>query len=337
MNETLIQPPKIGPQLPIYPALPQIVRITGAALSGTNVYPALTDQYSGALAFRDREPCWFFEPNGTACGVGYYNARLIGSFPVVGDPHFGSVTPAPLYAGRNASGAAGTTINVSDGVTVFPGINTVQFPVGTVTAGGGTAIYTPAADEHDINRWKHSAQWHTANNSGGIVAGYSLNAGYWQAIPVILTGNRRVTDLGFWLVGAGGAGNLAEMALYNVASDAAVLPNAVVAGASVTNFDISALSDQMVTLTPAGATITPGLYWLFISSKFSIGVLAVSGIVPPLMCVPSGGSIVQVQWLKTATGGNPFPSGFPNNPFSLATDYVGSNNPNGPFLAWKFT
>ena len=90
--------PDLRPDLPDYPALPDCVRTTGAALAGTSVYPAMLCQYTGGLVFRDRVPCWVTEPNGILLSPGYYDCRLVGSFPLVGDPYRGAQPQYPLYA-----------------------------------------------------------------------------------------------------------------------------------------------------------------------------------------------------------------------------------------------
>lgn len=88
-------PPDFGPSYPDYPAIDSFVRTTGPALAGLNVYPAIAQQpvFSGGLpAFRDRETVWLFEPNGIVLGPGFYDARLIGSYPP------GQAGAVPLYA-----------------------------------------------------------------------------------------------------------------------------------------------------------------------------------------------------------------------------------------------
>lgn len=79
MNEP-DEAPFYGPQLPLYPAIEQVCRVYASALAGTNVYPAYMQQYAGALAFRDREPCYVVEPNGITLRAGRYDCRLVGSY-----------------------------------------------------------------------------------------------------------------------------------------------------------------------------------------------------------------------------------------------------------------
>jgi hypothetical protein len=82
MNSEPIQNPFFGPADPVYPPLPQVLRTTGQALPGTNVYPAFTEQFTGNIAspFRDREPAYLLEPNGIILQLGYYDARLVSSY-----------------------------------------------------------------------------------------------------------------------------------------------------------------------------------------------------------------------------------------------------------------
>src|SRR5215831_17745704 len=79
VDSTLGQPPDFGPTWPIYPHLPQIVRVYQPSIGG-NVYPALTSQFVPPLGFRDREPCYLYEPNNIPLGPGYYDARLVSNY-----------------------------------------------------------------------------------------------------------------------------------------------------------------------------------------------------------------------------------------------------------------
>ncbi len=72
--------PWLGPGLPVYPPHYQILRVTGPAVVGANVFPSLTQQFTPPLGLRDREACYLMEPNGVSLGPGYYDARLVGSF-----------------------------------------------------------------------------------------------------------------------------------------------------------------------------------------------------------------------------------------------------------------
>jgi hypothetical protein len=67
---------------PLYPELPQLLRVTGPALLGQPfpIYPCMTQQYTGNLAVRDREPAYVFEPNSQPLGGAIYDGRLVGSF-----------------------------------------------------------------------------------------------------------------------------------------------------------------------------------------------------------------------------------------------------------------
>ncbi len=72
-------PPILTPPLPNYPELPQLVRVSAPSI-GNNVYPGFVLQYGGSLSFRDREPCYLWEPNGVALSPAVYDCRLIGSY-----------------------------------------------------------------------------------------------------------------------------------------------------------------------------------------------------------------------------------------------------------------
>jgi len=74
--------PFFGPEQPLYPELPQVLRVTGSALAGTNVYPAFTQQFTGNILapFRDRELAYVLEPNGVILRPAFYDCRLVGSY-----------------------------------------------------------------------------------------------------------------------------------------------------------------------------------------------------------------------------------------------------------------
>jgi hypothetical protein len=95
MDSANTQAPDFGPSNPIYPVLPDIVRVTapGIVQSGITVYPAQLQQYSGALTFRDRVKVWVFEPNGLPLTYALYDSRLVGAFQGPGD-----ASPIPIYA-----------------------------------------------------------------------------------------------------------------------------------------------------------------------------------------------------------------------------------------------
>lgn len=80
MLSTGDRPPFFGPRTPVYPLVPQVLRVTGAALSGVNVYPCVAEQFTPPLTLRDRETSLLWEPNGTPLNPGYYVARLVGSY-----------------------------------------------------------------------------------------------------------------------------------------------------------------------------------------------------------------------------------------------------------------
>lgn len=79
MTSNPLQPPVFAPMLPNYPEIAQVCHVYAASI-GSNIYPAYVSQYDGSLAFRDRESCYVYEPNGVVLSVGQYDCRLIGSY-----------------------------------------------------------------------------------------------------------------------------------------------------------------------------------------------------------------------------------------------------------------
>lgn len=80
MRSDPLQAPDYAPTLPVYGVLDQIIRTSGPAIVGTNVYPGWICQYAGSLTLRDRTPCYVTEPNGVVLGPGYYDCRLVDSY-----------------------------------------------------------------------------------------------------------------------------------------------------------------------------------------------------------------------------------------------------------------
>lgn len=144
MNNLNIHPPFFGPQLPVYPHLLQLCRVTaatvpgpagvfqpaGSSFPGPTLYVSFTEQLqTGSLIPRDREPCLVDDVNGTGLTPGYYLCRLAGSFN--GLPVYeavccaaGSFNPnAPITFGGpvtfsttvtfNSTTTYGTTVNVN--------------------------------------------------------------------------------------------------------------------------------------------------------------------------------------------------------------------------------
>lgn len=74
-----LDPPILQPDLPNYPLVEQLARVASDSI-GSNIYPGYVQQYAGALAFRDREACYIWEPNGVQLSPAIYDCRLIGSY-----------------------------------------------------------------------------------------------------------------------------------------------------------------------------------------------------------------------------------------------------------------
>ncbi len=91
------QPPYFGPGFPLYPDLPQLVRVTGPSIGG-NIYPCVIQQYYGTLSLRDREVAYVVEPNQVQLSPGIYDCRLIGVYPPPAADGTPSPTQRPLFA-----------------------------------------------------------------------------------------------------------------------------------------------------------------------------------------------------------------------------------------------
>jgi hypothetical protein len=102
-DSTFDQSPDLGPDYPTYPELPQVVRVDGPPLVGTNVYPAFVQQWSPPLTLRDREPCLVWEPNGIVLGPGFYDCRLVTSY--LGLPLYVTTCCVPAASSSSSSSA----------------------------------------------------------------------------------------------------------------------------------------------------------------------------------------------------------------------------------------
>ncbi len=84
IDSTNPQAPDFGPEWPIYPELPQVVRVAEAGFmdadTGKVVYSGFICQYAAPLVLRDREACYIHEPNSLPLSPAYYDARLVTSY-----------------------------------------------------------------------------------------------------------------------------------------------------------------------------------------------------------------------------------------------------------------
>lgn len=71
--------PFLGQEQPVYPALDEMIRVTGPAVA-TNVYPGQLQQYVSPLTARDRVPVYLWEPNGVPLQPAIYEGHLAGSY-----------------------------------------------------------------------------------------------------------------------------------------------------------------------------------------------------------------------------------------------------------------
>ncbi len=118
-DATNLQNPWMGPGLPLYPEIDQLARVTGPAVFGTNVYPALTSQFGptalNPFVLRDREPCFVWEPNGVQLGMGYYNCRLVGTFQ--GVPLYATTCCVKGFPSSMSSSSHSTSLNAFSSVS----------------------------------------------------------------------------------------------------------------------------------------------------------------------------------------------------------------------------
>jgi hypothetical protein len=123
VTDNLLAPVLQSP-LPNYPLVEQDVRVSAASIGG-NVYPGFVQQYAGSLAYRDREACYVWEPNGVSLTTSIYGGRLVGSH--LGLPLYAVAccVPGTVPAGSSSSTSAGSA---SGGVS--------RFSTGTANSGG---------------------------------------------------------------------------------------------------------------------------------------------------------------------------------------------------------
>jgi hypothetical protein len=98
-DQSNLNPPVLGQQLPVYPALPQIVRVTSAVPATTNIYSCKVQQFDlGIGDLRDREDAFVFDSNKTGMIPANYYARLVSSY-----------ASKPLYASAEILGSTPTS------------------------------------------------------------------------------------------------------------------------------------------------------------------------------------------------------------------------------------
>jgi hypothetical protein len=99
-DSTNLRAPWLGPTVPIYPEIPQLIEAAGAALPG-NIYPAFVRQFTSPLGTRRREPCFLVEPNGVQLGPAIYDSRLVSSFQ--GLPLYATHCCVPIMSSNSSS------------------------------------------------------------------------------------------------------------------------------------------------------------------------------------------------------------------------------------------
>lgn len=131
-------PPKLGSDLPLYPPVSQLLRVTSATVPGPvgysqgmagssvlsgGLYVSFTQQMrsEGSLLPRDREPCLAADVNGLGIGPGFYIGRLCGSW-----------TSLPVYevvgATLTSVPGLGTVVQHTTNYTILQSDNnTIQF------------------------------------------------------------------------------------------------------------------------------------------------------------------------------------------------------------------
>ena len=137
-SPSAFSPPKLGSDLPLYPPVSQLLRVTSATVPGPvgysqgmvgssvlsgGLYVSFTQQMraEGSLLPRDREPCLAADVNGLGLGPGFYIGRLCGSW-----------TSLPVYevvgATLTSVPGLGTVVEHTTNYTILQSDNnTIQF------------------------------------------------------------------------------------------------------------------------------------------------------------------------------------------------------------------
>ncbi len=141
-------PPKLRDDLPRYPVVTQLLRVTAATVPGPSggastgpgvgnvppsvLYVSSTQQLrTDTLAPRDREPCLAVEASGAALTAGYYIGRLAGSYgglpvyEVVASTGGGSTGPKGDKGDTGATGGAGP-VGPAGSSGLLPGLTVQQ-------------------------------------------------------------------------------------------------------------------------------------------------------------------------------------------------------------------
>ena len=145
MDSTNLNPPALGPTFPIYPELPQLVRVYAAGVQTGGkpslAYPGFVQQFKAPLSFRDREACYVCEPNDVALGAAIYDCRLVSQFQ--GLPLYATTCCVPgggLAAASSSSSSPSVVTRTSLGKTAAYPATSVTLPGVTCPAGLLVAI-----------------------------------------------------------------------------------------------------------------------------------------------------------------------------------------------------
>ncbi len=131
LEATPLRPPRLRVDLPYYPTLPEVCRVTGRVSGGANLYTAFVQQWNPGPILRDRIACYVLEPNGVNLladpGKPYRVCRLVGVHPAddptslplyVACDGFGSSAPPAPGSSSSAGGSSGGSSVIAGNILV---------------------------------------------------------------------------------------------------------------------------------------------------------------------------------------------------------------------------
>jgi hypothetical protein len=292
-NSSNPQPPVLAPQFPIYPIISQQVRVTTVA-AGSNPYGSAAglwegyvEQLENGTPIRDREACYFLDPNNNLNNPGVYFARLMNQY-----------NSTPIYVGETVFTLPQVAIPPNTNVTIYNngvlvvnidgGTNTVNIyyvyqgmpvPVNggndwTANMDQGAAFQNNTAtfpfssgNEPNYGSLWHPISLHTFPVSGYITGGLNIQAdpatgsAYNYALPCICPHGGVIDQLSLAITGGQGTGYLYATWPILVGGGTGYVVGDLISFSGGNPGGPTPTAAQVTVLTETGGVITGVTFW----------------------------------------------------------------------------